>query len=253
MNYEEFLKLVHERRNIRKYKSDPVADEDILKIIECARWAQSGGNGQPWEFIIVKDQVTKERIVEIEHAYHEMVWQIERTRVREIRHLAYLDGPPTGLPGFRDAPVIIVVLGDRRTAQASILATHFLHNEGGPDAHFLKNMANATQIMQLAAASLGLASMWLSVNEISEGPLRKLLDIPEELAIHTLVPVGYAAIEPKPVYRRGLEEIIHYEKYDRTRFRTGGDIYQFLVALRRNTASAYSMFNKKAQDKEGQS
>ena len=251
MNYEEFLKLVHKRRNIRKYKSDPVADEDILKIIECARWAQSGGNGQSWEFIIVKDQATKEKMAEIEQGYHEMVWQIERTRVREIRHLAYLDGPPTSPPAFMNAPVVIVVLGDPRTTQASILATHFLHNEGGPKGHFLKNIANATQILQLAAASLGLASMWVSVNEISEGPLRKLLDIPEELSIHTLVPVGYAAIDPKPTYRRGLEEIVHYEKYDRSKFRTGEDIYNWLLALRTNTASAYSMFLKKTPGKEG--
>ena len=162
-----------------------------------------------------------------------------------------MNGPPKSPPAYLDAPVVIVVLGDRRTAQASILATHFMHNEGGPDAHYLKNVANATQILQLAAASLGLASMWGSVNEISEGPLRKLLDIPEELSIHTLVPIGYPAINPKPTYRRELEEIVHYEKYDRSKFRTGEDIYNWLVALRHSTASAYSMFLKN-KTKEGQ-
>ncbi len=251
MNYDAFIKLAQSRRNVRKYKSDPVPDDFVVKMIEAARWAQSGGNGQPWEFIIIKNKKTKDKIVDIYQEYHEAVWQIERTRARELRHLAYLDGPPTDTPGFKAAPVFIIVLGDRRTAQASILATHFLHNEGGADAHFLKNMANATQILQLAAASLGLGSMWVSINEITEGPLRKLLDIPEELFIHTIVPVGYPAGESRPVYRRDLNEIIHYEKYDQSKFRTGEDIYQFLLALRRNTKPAYAMFDKsKKQEKK---
>ena len=93
-DYDKFLKLVHKRRNIRKYKPDSVPDEDILKIIECARWAQSGGNGQSWEFIIIKDQDTKEKMAEIDQYYHEMVWQIERTRIPEARHLAYRERSP---------------------------------------------------------------------------------------------------------------------------------------------------------------
>ncbi|MFC1929824.1 nitroreductase family protein [Chloroflexota bacterium] len=35
------------------------------KIIEVARWALSGANGQPWEFIIVKDAKTKNTMAEL--------------------------------------------------------------------------------------------------------------------------------------------------------------------------------------------
>ena len=141
MQTKDFFEVVRKRRSIRRFKSDPVPDEYIEKMIEAARWAQSGANAQPWEFIVVKE-------------HRRQAWDIEKTRVEELRHNG-LREPPTKPPSYKDAPVFIVVCGDPRTVQASVLITHFLPNEGGPMAHFLKNMANATQILHLAAAALG--------------------------------------------------------------------------------------------------
>jgi hypothetical protein len=66
-----------------------------------------------------------------------------------------------------------------------------------------------------------------------------LLDLPEELAIHTILPIGYPAYEPSPTYRRDLSEIIHFEKYDRAKYRSGDDIYNYLLSLRQGTRPAY--------------
>ncbi len=245
MQIDEFLELAKRRRSIRKFKPDPISDEWVEKMIEAARWAQSGANAQPWEFIVIKDKKIKDEIVRLYEKGHQQVWNVERTRIRELRHPTYIDGPPTKPPGFKDAPVFIVVCGDPRTVQASVLAPHFLISEGGPGAHFLKNMANATQILQLAAAALGLGSQWVSISRIFETALRALLDVPEELTIHTIVPVGYPAYEASPSYRRELKEIMHLDKYDRSKFRSGDDIYQFLLDLKHRTKPAYSMSSKK--------
>lgn len=239
MQIDEFLELVKTRRNVRRFKPDPIPDEYIEKMLEAARWAQSGANGQPWEFIVVKDKDTKQKIIDLKAGHTKRTWAVERTRIRELRQPAFTDGPREGPPGFKDAPVFIIVCGDPRTAQASVLITHFLNNEGGPGAHFLKGMANATQILTLAAAALGLGSEWVSVNTCWETPLKQLLDVPEEIAIHTIVPVGYPVASPPPPYRRELKEIVHFEKYDRSKFRDGDDIYEFLLELRRRTSRAY--------------
>ncbi len=244
MQGDEFLKLVRKRRNIRRFKPDPVPEECIEKILEAARWAQSGANAQPWEFIVVKDKKTRHKIADIYTEQQKQTWDIEKTRIRELRHRAHIDGPPASPPGFKDAPVLIIICADPRTVQATVLITHFLHNEGGPDAHFLKNMANATQILTIAASAFGLVSQWVSVNQVTEAPLKVLLDVPEEIAIHTIVPVGYPAYKPPPPYRRKLKEIMHFEKYDRSKFRTSEDIYEFLLALRRKTEPAYVIKDK---------
>jgi len=53
VDFEEFAEVVKSRRAIRKFKPDPIPDETIEKILDVARWAPSGGNAQPWEFIVV--------------------------------------------------------------------------------------------------------------------------------------------------------------------------------------------------------
>ena len=65
MDYQNLLELVKKRRSIRKFKPEPIPDEYVDKIIEVARWAPSGANSQPWEFIVVKKQDLKDRIIEL--------------------------------------------------------------------------------------------------------------------------------------------------------------------------------------------
>lgn len=237
MQIDEFLGLVRKRRSIRRFKPDPIPDGYVEKILEAGRWAMSGANAQPWEFIVVKN---RETINQIANAWFEARYEtytIEQTRIEELRH-PQLISPPV-LPGFKDAALIIVVIGDRRTLQATVLSHNFIPGEGETGAVYLKNMANATQNLHLAAAALGLGSQWVSVNNMWEQPLKAILNVPATLEIHTIVAVGYPAYEPKPAYRRELKEIVHFEKYDRSRLRSGDDILKFLYGLNKLTRPAY--------------
>jgi nitroreductase len=197
----------------------------------------SGANAQPWEFVVVRDTQMRTKVVDSWLAPNQEAYVIEQTRVPEARH-HQLRSPLT-TPSFKDAPVLIVVVGDRRTYQATVLGANFLVTEGAADAIYLKNMANATQNLHLAAAAAGLGSEWISVNRLWGQALKKILDIPEMLEVQTLAAIGYPAYKPKPSYRRPLADIVHYEKYDRSGYRTGEDIFKYLVALRQNTEPPY--------------
>jgi nitroreductase len=52
----EFFELIERRKSVRKYKPDPVPREAIIKVLEAARIAPSGGNRQPWHFIVIQDE-----------------------------------------------------------------------------------------------------------------------------------------------------------------------------------------------------
>ena len=130
MEIDEFLELVKKRKSIRRFKSVPIPDEYTEKILEAARWAMSGANGQPWEFIVVKDDETRNKIARAYVEARKEYYPIEMTRVEALRHPG-LARPPVSPPGLKDAPVLIVVCGDKRTLQASVLASHFLGGEGG--------------------------------------------------------------------------------------------------------------------------
>jgi nitroreductase len=85
---EAVLDAIRSRRSIRKYRDDPVNDEDVQAILEAGRWAPSGLNNQPWRFAVVRAPEVKDKIA-------------EQTRYGEI---------------IRGAPVIIAVFIDNEVS-----------------------------------------------------------------------------------------------------------------------------------------
>lgn len=60
----EFMEVIRRRRSIRKYKRDSISEEKLTNILEAGRLAPSGGNRQPWRFIVVEKKTTRERVAE---------------------------------------------------------------------------------------------------------------------------------------------------------------------------------------------
>jgi nitroreductase len=57
MNIEDLQALVEKRRSTRGCDEDrAVSDDRVRTILECTRWAPPGGNGQPWKFVVVREQ-----------------------------------------------------------------------------------------------------------------------------------------------------------------------------------------------------
>ena len=58
------IEIIMNRRSIRKFQAKPVADEDLLSIIEAGRQAPSAANRQPWHFIVVKSEDQRRKLAE---------------------------------------------------------------------------------------------------------------------------------------------------------------------------------------------
>lgn len=233
MNIDGLTTLVKKRRSIRRFKPDPVPDDYIQKILEVARWAMSGGNAQPWEYIIIKDKRIIKGICELYTNYHQTLYELEMTRIPEYRHLGVARGVES--PGFKDAPVIIAVLGDQRTVSGSCLGANLL----GETKVLHENLANTTQLIHLAVCALGIAAEWVSIGHTMEGKVKELLKVPDVYRIETIVPIGYPAYELKGGYRRPLRELIHTDKYDHSKYRTDKELIEWLASLRRRSQKGY--------------
>ncbi len=230
MDYEGFLELVKQRRSIRRFRPEPIPDEYVDKIIEAARWAPSGANSQPWEFIVIKEQNLKNRIVELLKEDGNLSHKMEITREPEMRHPAF-SKPLQELPGFAEAPVFIVLCGDTRTKVAYPLAT--LMRQSG--SVFYSSLASAFLYMHLAATTLGLGSQWVSTIAYPyvQCLTKALLEIPKEFEIYDLMAVGYPASGPKPRLVRAKEGIVHFNYYDKDKFKSEAEIKDLIVALRK--------------------
>lgn len=96
-----------------------------------------------------------------------------------------------------DSPVVVVFLTDPRRSP------NYYHGDA----------AVAVQSFLLAAHSLGLGTCWIGViNTEFEKPMKKLLGVPEDLAVLCTVSVGYPDEKPGSS-RRPLEELVHWERF----------------------------------------
>ena len=228
MDIESFIDLLKSRRSIRAYKPDPIPDEYIQKIIEAARWAPSGGDAQPWEFVVIKRKDIKDKIAALFMESIKPLRQAELTREKELRISALETEMPE--PGFKNAPVFILLCGDPRTNKAFPLT---VYEKWGTEV-FISNLAGAFLSMQLAAKSLGLGSQWVSSSgSLMEDKLKELLNIPEKIKIYDMMAMGYPAYQLGPRSPRKIDEMTHSERYDRSKLRTDEQIKDFIKNLRK--------------------
>ena len=60
----DFFDVIKKRRSVRKYKSTPVPQEHIEKILNAGRLAPTAGNQQPWKFVVIQDSEKLEELKE---------------------------------------------------------------------------------------------------------------------------------------------------------------------------------------------
>lgn len=58
------IRAIMQRRSIRKYERESIADDDLETILEAGRQAPSGGNSQPWHFVVVRGEELKQRLAQ---------------------------------------------------------------------------------------------------------------------------------------------------------------------------------------------
>jgi 5,6-dimethylbenzimidazole synthase len=199
MEFEDFFKIIAERRSCRAFKPDPVPEEHVERIVEAARWAPSSANSQPWDVVVVAEQKTKERIQE----------SVRRViaRIRELRDFPFLR---TFTAQYMiEAPVQLVICGDPRFKYVSMM--HGVDDDVEQFALW-GSVSMAVQNMLLAAQALGLGSVVFTNFYPSE--VREILSVPEPLKVVCILPIGYPAETKVPPFRRGREEFLHRERFD---------------------------------------
>ena len=178
-------------RAMRRYRDEPITDEEIERMLAAAVQAPSGGNIQPYQFLVVTDPDRRAAIGEIyRRAYdryepavlklippfkdeaaqrqHERSWAASR-------HLAETIG---------DAPAMVLVLMPRisMTVQDELGDM----DVGSPYA----SVYPAVENLILAARSMGIGTVLTTVYRIHEDEVRAVCNVPERYEIAALLPLG---------------------------------------------------------------
>lgn len=166
--------VIHTRRDVRRFRPDPIHGDLVRRILEAAHAAPSVGHSQPWRFILVTDAPTRERAAWI--ADQERLTQAAQLTPTAGQHMLDLQ-----LEGIREAPMGIVVCCDRRAAAAGVLGRRTF-----PDTD-LWSCACAIENLWLAARAEGLGVGWVTLFPPED--LAALLALPADV-----VPLGWLCI-----------------------------------------------------------
>ncbi|TMA62066.1 MAG: nitroreductase family protein [Deltaproteobacteria bacterium] len=120
-----------------------------------------------------------------------------------------------------DVSVLVLACGDARTKQVYLTTRQAADREK----LFQASIANAVQQMMLTAASMNLGTVGVSVREEVEPELRELFEVPQELRLLWVVPIGHARSWPKAKPRRTAAAFTHTEVYDPKKLRRDADIH----------------------------
>ncbi|TMA11544.1 MAG: hypothetical protein E6J89_07415 [Deltaproteobacteria bacterium] len=205
MSSAGLLQVIKKRRSVRVYKTGKVTDKQLETILEAARWAPSGANTQPWEFVVTRDREKMKRTREI--FYNE--W-----KQRKLEDPVNYKGLTKYYVG--DAAVLVLVCGDPRTMKVYLTT----RRPGDREKLFQASVASAVEQMMLAAASMGLGTVWVSVREEIEPELRELFKVPQPIRLLWVVPIGHARFWPGAKPRRKVSDFTHQESYEPKKLRS---------------------------------
>lgn len=166
----DFFDLVAQRRSIRAFKTDPLPEGAVQKILEAVRLAPSAGNLQSFRFAVIENPAIKDALA------------------KAARDKDFL----------RQAPVVLAFFTAPREAAARF-------GVRGAQLYAPQDAAIAVTYAHLAATEIGLGSVW--VGAFDTEAVRRALSCPPELEPVALLPLGFPAEEPPPQTRKSLEDL----------------------------------------------
>jgi len=199
----------------RRFKTDPVPREPLVRALENARFAPSGGNRQGWRVVVVEDPERRRALRDLYlpqwRAYlqltggAQMLADPESFEAARVRMVQRADEYANGLA---EVPVHIVVgvrLADLAVTDAELPRQSIV---GGASVYpFVQNL-----LLGLRAEGLGAAMTTLLVP--AEAEVRRLLEIPDDIALAAHIGVGHRADPwPKQLARRPVGEFAFSERF----------------------------------------
>lgn len=200
----ELWDALRSRRSIRKFLNKPVEKEVILSLLEAANLAPNSGNSQPWDFVVVNDRNTGQKLVQILCNVHKKYFGQARIDALDGEKL---DKMLSYYSGMVEGPSFIVACMRRKSIQ--------LHSEYAAWEKQWGRFSVALAVGNIMMASVdgGLGTCWLATAGWQEDDIKELLHIPNDAEIVAILPVGYPDEFPKSRPRRSIEESVHFEKW----------------------------------------
>src|SRR5204863_6209774 len=173
---QQFRELVAWRRDVRRFRPEPLADGLLDTLLDVARLAPSVGNSQPWRFVLVNDPARRERVRETFERCNRVAlasYSGERAALYARLKLAGLSGAPCQLAVFVDK---------------TTLTGHQLGRQTMPET-LQYSALTAVHTFWLAARAYSVGVGWISILDPHE--ITQILEVPDGWELLAYLCVGY--------------------------------------------------------------
>lgn len=204
-------KAIYSRRDVRShFTSRSIKDDVLSRILNAAHHAPSVGFSQPWNFILIKDIITKKKIKDS--------FEEEKNRssklVEEPKRTKYLSFK---LEGILESPINLCVTYDPSKFGPFVIGRSSIPEAG------LYSVCCAIQNLWLAARTEGVGLGWVSI--LSNDTLKEVLELPEHVVPIAYLCLGYVdEFAQKPdletagwLPRLDLKDVVYFEKWQDTK------------------------------------
>jgi nitroreductase/NAD-dependent dihydropyrimidine dehydrogenase PreA subunit len=184
ITHEQSVQFLRNRRSIRQYKDKPVDKTELKRLIDIARYAPSGHNLQPVEWLVLGDKAELRRLSGIVVEW--MRWML--TNMPEVASPMHMDRTVDRYENSYD-----VILRD---APAVVVAHAHKENRVAPAACTI-----ALTYLELASTTMGMGACWagyFNAAATTFPPMQAALALPDEHQAFGSMMVGY----PKYRYQR---------------------------------------------------
>jgi nitroreductase len=199
----ELLEGICTTRAIRRYRPEPIPEEDLATMLFAATRAPSGSNRQPFRFVVLRDGERARQAKQVLADGFAGIWRAKRQA----------DGYDTGSGTHDDSPKARMArtmerFVDRFTeTPVVVLACLQRHREPNPTEG--ASVYPACQNLLLAARALGYGGVMTTWHQVVEAELRELLAIPDDVSVAATIPLGRPEGQHGPVRRRPLAELVY--------------------------------------------
>ncbi|MDA1090841.1 MAG: 5,6-dimethylbenzimidazole synthase [Proteobacteria bacterium] len=168
--------LIHWRRDVRRFRNEPVEDALIDDLIGLAARAPSVGNSQPWRFVKVTEPGRRAAVIEnFEACNADALGDYDGEQAKRYASLK--------LAGLNEAPVHLAVFCDAKTE-----AGHGVGRKTMPEM-LCYSVVGAVNTLWLTARAHGLGMGWVSILE--PVAITEILDVPDGWVLIAYLCIGY--------------------------------------------------------------
>jgi nitroreductase len=201
----ELFDILHTTRAMRRLKPDPVPDALVHQVLQAATDAPSGGNRQPWRFLVIKDPQIKRQV---QRYYQKALDEVVAPRYR-------ISAPPPGVTREQyDRHIDAVTYLTKHFHEAPVWIVACLE-EGDqiPTRWSGASIYPAVQNILLAARTLGLGATLTTRHLLFEDEVEDILGLPPGVHSYAIIPIGYPMGRFGPVRRGPVANVVYLDRW----------------------------------------